>query len=306
MKKAVPRVSVVMSVFNGERFLREAVNSVLRQTFRDFEFIVIDDGSTDGSRDVLTSIHDSRIVMVTNQDNMGLSSSLNTGVSIAQGEYVARMDADDISLPDRLQKQVMFLDGHPDIGVLGGAIQFINEQGEKGGLWVCPLSPLAAQWDLFFSPPVAHPAVLMRKSLLVGLGQNQVYDPAEDVLYAEDYDLWVRLGRITRIVSIRDVLVYYRQPTGPVSKIYSDQQMKSRLHISQGLISDFLQVGVPLDVVRFCMVPDHYSPLAGQALRLLFRLYREFVARNSSSFPERMQVRQGCTCLEVSLCRLYR
>jgi len=114
-----PTVSVLMPVFNGEQFLRPAMNSILNQTFTDFEFIIVDDGSTDHSREILNSYTDSRVRLICNESNIGLTDSLNRGLEAASGNYIARMDQDDISLPERLAKQVAFMDSHPEVGVCG-------------------------------------------------------------------------------------------------------------------------------------------------------------------------------------------
>jgi glycosyltransferase involved in cell wall biosynthesis len=133
------RVSVVMSVFNGERFLREAVDSILGQTYRDLELIVIDDGSADGSGEILAQRRqaDARL-RVFPQANMGLTRSLNRGVELSTGEYVARMDADDLSEPRRFERQVAFMDAHPDVGLLGTAYREIDGEGRVLGTKVFP------------------------------------------------------------------------------------------------------------------------------------------------------------------------
>jgi len=114
-----PKVTVLMPVYNGEKYLNEAIDSILGQTFKDFKFLIINDGSTDGTADILKSYKDSRIKVTNNEKNIGLTKSLNKGLKMAKSEYIARMDADDISLPTRLQKQVEFMDSHPKVGVCG-------------------------------------------------------------------------------------------------------------------------------------------------------------------------------------------
>ncbi|HKQ33129.1 MAG TPA: glycosyltransferase family A protein, partial [Thermodesulfobacteriota bacterium] len=114
-----PKVTVLMTVYNGEKFLNEAIDGILNQTFRDFEFLIINDGSTDGSREIIKSYKDPRINLVDNESNIGLTASLNRGLSLAGGEYIARQDADDISLPERLEKQISILERNPDIALLG-------------------------------------------------------------------------------------------------------------------------------------------------------------------------------------------
>ncbi len=117
--KEKPRVTVLMSVYNGEKYLREAIDSILNQTFKDFEFLIIDDGSTDSSADIIRSYTDFRIRLIQNEKNIGLTRSLNKGLKLAKGEYIARMDVDDISLPIRFEKQVSFLDKYEDVKLVG-------------------------------------------------------------------------------------------------------------------------------------------------------------------------------------------
>ena len=122
-----PKVAVLMSVYNGEKYLREAINSILSQTFNDFEFLIINDGSTDGTADILKSYTDSRIKIINNEKNIGLTKSLNKGLKIAKGEYIARQDADDISMPERLKEEVAFLEIHKDYAVVGTFVKILNE-----------------------------------------------------------------------------------------------------------------------------------------------------------------------------------
>ena len=126
-----PKVTVLMSVYNGERFLREAVECILNQTFRDFEFLIINDGSTDGTRDIILSYKDSRIRLVNNKDNVGLTKSLNKGLAMSSGELVARQDSDDISSLHRLAQQVNFLDSHPEVVAIGSQIKAIGIHGQQ-------------------------------------------------------------------------------------------------------------------------------------------------------------------------------
>ena len=121
-----PKVTLLMSVFNGQSYLKEAIESILNQTFEDFEFLIINDASKDNSLRIIQSFDDSRIKLVHNSDNIGLTKSLNKGIDLAKGEFIARMDCDDISLPERLSMQVSFMDKNPDIGILSSANNFVQ------------------------------------------------------------------------------------------------------------------------------------------------------------------------------------
>ncbi len=199
------KISVVMSVYNGELYLAEAMNSILNQTFTDFEFIIIDDGSTDSSREIIESYKDPRIKLLTNDYNQGLAQSLNKGISIARGKYIARMDADDISLPERLEKQVAFMEENTGIGVCGTWVKIIGVNPE----WVRELEtdPETMRSNFIFGHQIVHPSVIMSKDLLLKhqLFYNPVYKKAQD------YELWCRCSRYSSVSNIPEVLLLYRQ-----------------------------------------------------------------------------------------------
>jgi len=206
-----PRVSVVMSVYNGERYLVQAIDSILNQTFADFEFIIINDGSTDGSADILRAYDDPRLRII-EQANVGLTRSLNRGIALAQGEYIARMDDDDISLPERLARQVAFLNTRPEIGVVGSACRIIDELNGREWVQRVPLSDEELSRALIRGNPVVHTSVMMRKSVLRAVGgYNEAYP------YSQDYELWVRLATHTRLANLPEVLVVHRHHWGTVS-----------------------------------------------------------------------------------------
>jgi Glycosyl transferase family 2 len=201
-----PLVSVVMAVFNGERFLREAMDSILQQSFRDLEFIVIDDGSTDQSGAILDSYqrNDPR-VRVIHQENKKLVESLNRGCALATGKYIARMDADDVAVPDRLAWQIEFLEAHPEVAVLGGAVQFIDHSGKRLGIAPRPVHPRDVKRGLLDSSVVWHPSAVIRASALAETGgyRNAVVD-------AEDYDLWLRMADRFELANLAAVVLHYR------------------------------------------------------------------------------------------------
>jgi glycosyltransferase involved in cell wall biosynthesis len=221
-----PKVSVVMSVFNGERYLREAVSSILDQSFSDFEFIIINDGSTDTSGTMLDSYRstDDRVV-VYHQQNRGLTSSLNRGCTGANGKYIARMDADDIAVQDRLQRQVDFMENHPEVGVLGGAIEWINAAGKS--LLRCrhPASDQAIKSALVRGDcPLSHPTVIMRKEAF-----SSVAGYRTAMVDAEDYDLWLRISDRYQLANLDAVVLKYRVHPNQVSVRKCRQQALSNL-----------------------------------------------------------------------------
>jgi glycosyltransferase involved in cell wall biosynthesis len=208
-----PSISVVMSVFNGQDFLSEAIESILTQTFRDFEFVVIDDGSTDRTPEILSSYasRDARMVVL-RHENKGRTASLNVGIGVAKAPYIARMDADDVSMPHRLQAQFDFLERHAEVGLLGGAVDVINTTRQVI-LKVCfPLEDAEIKLSLLRENPMCHSAVVMRKEVALAAGGYR-----ESFSESEDYDLWLRISERSRLANLVQPIVKYRIHTGQVS-----------------------------------------------------------------------------------------
>jgi hypothetical protein len=203
-----------MSVFNGEKYLAGAIESILDQSFCDFEFIVINDGSTDHSGAILESYlkRDLRL-QVYYQENKGLVGALNRGCAIARGKYIARMDADDISIGDRLMRQVAFMEKHPEIGALGGAVEIIDPTGKTLGTHVNPKEDKEIKAALLRTDcPFWHPSVLMRTNTFVSAGGYR-----EIVTGAEDHDLWLRIADHNQLANLGTVLLKYRLHPGQVT-----------------------------------------------------------------------------------------
>jgi GT2 family glycosyltransferase len=200
-----PRVSMVMAVLNGERFVAQAVTSVLAQDYRDFELIIIDDGSTDATRDIVSSFHDPRIVLLANPANLGLAASLNRGIDAARGELVARQDADDLSAQSRLARQVEFMDAHPDVALLGTAHRKIDEAGRVVGESAVHTDHAMIAWSLHFFCPFVHSSVMFRRHVVDEVG---AYDPTFS--YSMDFEYWLRIATRYRVASLPEQLVQLR------------------------------------------------------------------------------------------------
>ena len=199
-----PRVSVILPVYNGAGFLAESLGSVLNQTFGDFEVLVIDDASTDDSAAVAESFGDPRVCLVRHEQNLRLPATLNHGLDLAQGEFVARMDADDICDTRRFAQQVAFLDAFPEVGICGSAVRLFG----TGDCLVrkYPVSPGAVEAFRFFNCPFAHPTVMLRRRVVEE--HHLRYDPRS--IAVEDFDLWTRLLKFTRGANLPDQLLHYR------------------------------------------------------------------------------------------------
>jgi glycosyltransferase involved in cell wall biosynthesis len=206
-----PRVSVVMPAYNAARFLRKALDSILVQTFKDFELIVVDDGSTDASAEILAACTDARVQVIRKTRNEGLVAALNLGIAQARGEYLARMDADDIALPNRLASQVEWLDKHPEIEVLGTAAIRIDPDGCPIERMVSVSSPNDVANRLRYGiVSLVHSSVLARTAFLRRLRGYRAEFP-----YAEDVDLWLRAIQYGQISILREPLMLYRaNPAG--------------------------------------------------------------------------------------------
>lgn len=200
-----PRVTVLMSVHNGSRFLREAIDSILAQTFRDFELLVIDDASTDDSAAIVESYRDPRIRMLRNEANQGLTKSLNRGLRDARGSLIARHDADDRSHPQRLEQQVAWFDAHPQGALVGTQPRIIDEHGWEIGKVVKATSETGIRWQSMFSNPFIHTAVMFRRDVVLGLGG---YD--ETFRFNQDFELWSRMIGSFECSNLAETLVDYR------------------------------------------------------------------------------------------------
>ncbi len=225
-----PGISVLMSVYNGERFLREAVESVLSQTCTDFEFIIVNDGSSDGSAEILESYADPRVRLVHNSRNLGLSQSLNRGLEEAVGRYVARMDADDISLPERFERQMAFMDEHPEVGACGTWAKDIDE---AGAIVAEHRTIVGKRLHCYYwiPSPIIHPSAMIRTELLKELRYA-------DVSYAQDFNLWLRIVKAGfKLGNLTEFLFLYRVHAMSISDSKLDAQLLSSYESFRGHIS---------------------------------------------------------------------
>lgn len=218
----MPKVTVLMAVYNGERFVREAIESVLRQTFQDFEFLIVDDGSTDRSREVILSYHDPRICLLANERNLGLTASLNRGLAQARGTYIARQDADDVSESARLERQVACLDARTDLALLGTWYRKIGESGALLGKRRLPVDHVRARWCLLFFCPFVHASVMFRRSLVID--RVGLYD--ESFAYAQDYDLWSRTAELLPVANLPEYLVRIRTSASQMTATYGERLLE--------------------------------------------------------------------------------
>jgi glycosyltransferase involved in cell wall biosynthesis len=288
---SVPEISVVMPVYNAMPYLNEGVKSILGQTFRDFEFIIINDGSTDATNAILERYAelDTRIRLYS-QENQGLISALNRGCRLARGRYIARMDADDISFPRRLEKQLEYLEGDTQIGIVGTWIYNVDKNGVVRGTWCPPTNPKMLKWANFFGVCVSHSTVLMRREVMEKLG---FYRP--DAVHAEDVDLWLRASSITEFGNVPEILNKYRVWHGSTHQLALELRRDTHVQLLASYIKEFLTFDPPIEAVaglrqtRVGPPPDNPRQIRLTAV-LIQKLYENFMTKNELTSEERREI----------------
>lgn len=221
LNNTTPLISVLMPVYNGEKYLREAIESILNQTYQNFEFIIINDGSVDATESIILSFSDNRIRYIKNEINLGLIQTLNNGFASAIGKYVARMDADDISLPNRLKHQLEFMLLNPEVGVCGCDYNQFSGSVKKHHSAFYQHDEILGY--MLFNSSVIHPSLLIKKVVL------QNFTPIFDSNYkhAEDFELWAKLVFKTKFSAIQSTEFEYRLHKGQVTTVHKTEQINS-------------------------------------------------------------------------------
>ncbi|HIP35303.1 MAG TPA: glycosyltransferase [Crocinitomix sp.] len=198
----IPKLSVILPVYNSEKYVYKAIESVLKQTFTNFELLVINDGSTDKSAQIIASFKDDRISIINNETNIGLTKTLNKGLDKARGKYIARMDADDICLPTRFEKQIEYLDNNPDIDVLGTAFEIFGNENQTV---YPPINSIEINLELYFNNIMCHPSIMLRKNSINDLKYDDKY------LHNEDWAFWLKcIQNGLKFSNLNTVLLKYR------------------------------------------------------------------------------------------------
>jgi glycosyltransferase involved in cell wall biosynthesis len=290
-----PAVSVIMPVFNGERYLGAAIDSVLTQTFSDFELLIVDDASTDGTRNVIEwyALRDPRIKVRFMEVNTGAIGARNEALRLAQADLIANMDADDVSLPGRFGKQVEFLHGRPDVAAVGSYVQIIDEHGTLHSTKRYPTDPALTAWALFFVNSLAHPAVMMRRQVLFAAG---AYPETARGTWAEDYDLFTRMSRLAGLANIPEVLLHYRQSGQNTTSRHWERQEQEANRIVQHAVREFMNTDIALEDAQALrgLATGSYPSLSTDILRLaeiVKSLCSRFLATNSYSSDDHRRVR---------------
>src|SRR5215469_11490611 len=227
---SVPRVSVVIGAYNGERFLRPAIESILNQTFRDFELIVIDDCSTDNSPQILREFTDERMRLIRNERNLGIAGTTNKGIAAARGEYIALQDHDDLSWPTRFECQVAFLDSHPQAGMVGSSCNVIDEEGKLVPHWPVEYENIHLRWAILWRCPFFHTSVVLRRSSIQEVGG---YSSDPQYRFSEDYEFMSRVAVRYAVANLPQLLACWRVHIASASHSYVKQQAAAMSAISQ-------------------------------------------------------------------------
>lgn len=218
------KITILMPVYNGEQHLKQAIESVLGQTFVDFELLIIDDGSNDGSGKIINSYEDERIRLVKNKKNKGIIFSLNKGLALARGEYIARMDADDISLPERLSKQYRFMENNPGVALVGCWAKIIGEDGRPLNDKRLPSKHGEIKFNLLFRNPFIHSSIFFRKNLIKAMGG---YD--YNYKHAEDFALYSKLIKNNlKTVNLPEFLIKFRVHGGSIGQTTSTKSIQDK------------------------------------------------------------------------------
>ncbi len=247
-----PSITVLMPVYNAEKYLREAIESILEQTFTDFEFLIINDGSTDKSEDIILSYTDTRIRYVKNESNLKLVATLNKGFNLATGKYVVRTDADDLNYPDRIELQYSFMEQNPSIGLSGTGFEIFGENTSVSKVQYSPDHNTICLKHLY-QIHLSHGTSIFRMDVVKQ--HNLYFDPS--YVHAEDYELWTRFSQVSRLANIQKVLYKVRHHEEEVSKLNQATQQQNSMRVKQ---NQFLKMGIKLsetEIHLFARVCQH-------------------------------------------------
>ena len=296
-----PAISVIMPIYNAERYLGKSIESILNQTYRDFEFLVISEHNTSAeSLAIIQNYHDERIHHMHNAERLGYVPSLNVGLKEAEGQFIARMDADDISKPKRFQMQVDYLTKHHEVGVLGTALELIDDEGRIIAKRQPPTDSSLTKWSLLFGDEIAHPSTMIRRSLF------ETYGPYDsDLLYGEDYALWLRLLPSTRIVNLPQVLLQRRLHAEQITEIYKRIPASESVRLPNQAIAATLGHEIPLNIViTLARSSIETADDAFQAAVTLLELYSKFITQNDLTYEQKELVRHDTARRMVTLARI--
>lgn len=265
-----PIISVILPVYNCEKYVYEAVQSILNQTYTDFELLIIDDCSTDQTVSIIKSFSDARIHLIIKEKNSGYTDSLNYAITIAKGKYIARMDGDDISLPNRFQKQIEAMNANEEVILCGTGIQIIDSDR----ILKHPVHHDDIKVKLCFSNTFFHPTVMFRKEAFADLNYNREFEPAED------YDLWTRLVFKGKLMNIDQVLLNYRVHPNQISN-YKNEVQKNASAIAQLRMFQVLIEDEKIDLPLFKKAFKWHDVSSIHDFKSVMKLYQKIQFQNN-------------------------
>lgn len=284
-------ISVILPVYNGEKHLIECIESVLNQTYQNFEFIIVDDASTDNTPQILKkfSDKDSRIKVLTHTINQKQTVAANTACQNSSGKYIARMDADDVALPHRFERQVNFLDENPDFGLVGSWSDIINGTGDVIDEWIVETNPAFLKWVFIFEPYFAHATAMMRRETAEKV---DFYQSPE----SEDFDLWSRIGTISKIGCIPEILQQHRIWDGQLNLKVPTETLECVYHIMKRNIESLLQVEISLinvqNIHKVLLNSERLSSVADitNTKNIILDLFTSFLKQNKFTYIDKKLV----------------
>jgi glycosyltransferase involved in cell wall biosynthesis len=305
---APPRVSVITCVYNGQPYLAQAIDSILAQTFADFEYLLVDDASTDGSPALIARYagRDARIVPLRNAVNLNHSGALNRALAVARGQYLAILDADDLAMPERLALQAAFLDLHPEVGAVGAQVQVIGPDGQPMQALPFPTDWRLARWQILLRSPLLHSAAMLRRALVAQAGGYSV-----DRWYANDYILFAQLIQTAQLTNLPECLAAYRRNPRQTSSVFAKPQLGQVLLLMRAMLAERLDLraGLPdLAVLyqagRGRLLPDEDA--LRRAANLLGAIHARYEQVEPLDTEARGLVRRDCAWRWLAMAAIHR
>lgn len=277
---SIPKVSVIMPIYNAEKYISFAIDSILEQSFENFELIMIDDCGEDGSIDIAKRYDDPRITILKNDGNQGIAYSRNRGMDSAKGEYIALMDDDDVAPNNRFELEVSYLDKHPEIDVLGGGELWINENGEVISYYdqvIC--NPNRIKAELLFQDVIENGSAMFRREFI----QKNNIRYKDGYLGMEDYKFWTECSAVGRIANISDILLYWRKTNNSeTSRVFQEDLEKRKCRFAEIQVKLLNMYGFKLSdsenrIFTECFREDKRNPLSRKELNRVFQLVKSLI-----------------------------
>ena len=278
-------VTVLLPVYNGQLYLVESIESILQQSYANFELLVIDDGSTDNSVEIVSKYRDSRIRLIRHSKNQGLVRTLNHGLAEARNELIARHDADDIAYPERFKFQIEVMNFHPEIGVCGSGA-YIVSNGQKKKKILFPSSDVQIRWALPFYCPLIHPSIMYRRSVV---GSVSGYSIAPEANYCEDYELWIKLLPFTKFYNINRPLMDLRKHHSNMTVAKRDFHIQQTTKLIKQYVDKQLKRNVPIDLIRWLQNAPN-TPASNRRTMLILNLYKNYISQNRMAITDYTKV----------------